>query len=222
MHYCRRRERVRTPPWPLLNVGVRAYSELKDSNQIESLICSVRAEVSLCDLIAGEHAPLRCSSAAVEFLVGHAGVNPNAAVTSMGTYVSFQPAHFAAEKGLVDVLRLLMELGADVKAATSLGRMTCLHIATRNACSPVGVLEGDGKGVMAVFQLVLDAFRGDRAALDAVDKQGRTAFDYAQLSVPEEKEIMRLLEEAGASGSQAQKVSMTFPRVISCSRRTPD
>ena len=88
----------------------------------------------------------------------------------------------AVDDQLIEVVRVLIEQGADVGAQDNAGR-TALHIAT----------SGD-RGSVDVVRMLLE--RGSN--IGAKDNQGKTALQLA--SATRDNDIIRLLSEYGAKG----------------------
>ena len=99
---------------------------------------------------------------------------------SAAVYDGLTALHLAAMKGHPEVVKLLLEEGADKDAATVEGHITvggqkALHLAAEHGCTEV-------------VKLLLEA----GADKDAVDLQGKTALDLAIET--RHLEVVRLLE----------------------------
>ncbi len=119
--------------------------------------------------------------AALLFVLGCQEAPPTQGSAMSSTLVGAQPLHFAAANGDVELVKLLLDRGAEINAATQDG-WTALHF----AC-----LRGDE----GLVKLLLD--RG-------VDVNTKTTSGVSALSIATsegDREIVELLLDRGASGS---------------------
>ncbi len=119
--------------------------------------------------------------AALLFVLGCQEAPPTQGSAMSSTLVGAQPLHFAATNGDVELVKLLLDRGAAINAATQDG-WTALHF----AC-----LRGDE----GLVQLLLD--RG--AVVSMTTKSGLSALSIA--TSEGDPEIVELLLDRGASGS---------------------
>lgn len=150
------------------------------------------------------------SPAMVANIIHKYGINPN----TVSRYIGRTPLMRAADKGNIDVIRILIENGADVNTQTQTGYTALMMAAGSGKVQAVDFLlkakanpniqnnsgatalmraidgEGDSAQIKTIVKLLLKA----GADINLHDKEGKTALDYAKENFNEE--IVKLLQRA--------------------------